>query len=1277
MAASTDTPSLFTFRPGKRTSLMILTGLGALLAGIILFDVYQDWIPEGKPLWSTLAENAIPLLLALSIPVLGWQLARTERGRDYLSEAVRWTLLGSLATLLIAGLALSFQLVQQEIKPFVFLTQITTAGAFVGLLVGYALAHAEHVPLGTEGQRSEERIPYSSVFGRRGALAVLVGIGVVLAGAILFDVYQDWAVEGKALWSTIVENIVPFLLASALPLAGWRLARAGTAHVAAAAKWTLVGCVGTLVVSSLVIGLQLLQGEIKPAVIVTQLTTVGAMAGLLIGYSFSQLRQVRSELSAREARLRGLTNSVPGVVFQFHADTDGPAGTTFVSDHAEDVLGIDAAEEGFLDRFIDRVPPPHRARLLESIAEAVDRESEWRFEMPFVRPSGETRWLMGSAAPETQKETTVFNGVLVDITDRKEAERRRKTYEELKESAEEAIVIAEEDGKIADWNAGAEDMFGYERGEILGQPFGTILPERHRRPERRGMEQVRPLEEKQHRGDTIELEGRHKDGHEIPVELSLSSWTSGDRCFFSAIIRDVTERQAAKQALQEERDRLETLFRTLPSPVVRCTASDEGFFIDGVNRAFEETFGVTASKAEGADLDALLVPQEEQERTQTLNRQILEGEDLRAEVRRRTEDGLRDFQLEVATRETTDGSLEVYALYTDVTERKARERRLDAVFNHTFQFTGLMEPDGTLIEANDTALQFGGIEEEEVLGTPLWESPWAQAGPETKQAIREAIRRARDGEFVRDEIEIQGAEENRIIDFSVRPVTDEEEDVTLLIPEGRDITERIQKEQRLQEQEAQLRGLANSIPGVVFQFRVGADGGYGFGFVGERAEELLGISAEEEGFFERFVERVPESHRPSFVASIERVVEEEAFWRQEVPFDRPDGERIWVLATSTPERRGEELVFNGVILDVTERHRAQTQLREAKEQLDTVVSNAPIILFALDANGRFTLSEGKGLKALGAEPGDVVGDSAFDLYGSYPNVTESIEAALDGEKRTAVHEVDDTVFETSYQPVRDEEGNVEGVIGVSVDITERKQRERELRRAKEEAEKAARVKTSMLANMNHELRTPLTPIKGFSESLAEELSGQLARLAERIQKSSERLASTLDAVLQLSELEAGTYELDRERVALREAVTDAAELFEKRAEKEGVELQVEADRSVVGRWNEGALRRITENLLENAIKFTPEGGEVSVRVAETDQAGLLEVEDTGVGIAEEAVPTVFESFRQESEGMDREYEGTGLGLSITDRLVDALNGSIEVATEKGEGTRFAVRLPKE
>jgi PAS domain S-box-containing protein len=251
------------------------------------------------------------------------------------------------------------------------------------------------------------------------------------------------------------------------------------------------------------------------------------------------------------------------------------------------------------------------------------------------------------------------------------------------------------------------------------------------------------------------------------------------------------------------------------------------------------------------------------------------------------------------------------------------------------------------------------------------------------------------------------------------------------------------------------------------------------------------------------------------------------------------------------------------------------------------------------------------------------------------------------------------------------------LVGMGIDVSEQRRQARELRKAKEEAEEASRVKSAMLKNLSHEIRTPLTSIIGFARVLKEDLSGEDARIAGLVHEGGKRLKGTVDSVLQLSKLETGSHSLNREHIDLSEVTERVAELLRPQAAEHELDLTVDVPAgSVTGRWNEGALRRIVRNLLENAIKFTPSGGHVEVRVRSEDEIGVLEVEDTGIGISEEALPDIFDPFKQESEGLDREYEGSGLGLSNVRELTELLDGSIEVDSEKGVGTRFTVRLPR-
>jgi len=136
-------PSSLTGSLSKRTALLALSGLGVVLAGIVFFDIYQDWIPEGNPFRTTLLENARPLALALSIPVVAWRISRSEFGEEHLSSATRWSVLGGITMLVVASLGLGSQIVQGEIKPLIFVTQMIAAGALAGFFVSNAIKYTD------------------------------------------------------------------------------------------------------------------------------------------------------------------------------------------------------------------------------------------------------------------------------------------------------------------------------------------------------------------------------------------------------------------------------------------------------------------------------------------------------------------------------------------------------------------------------------------------------------------------------------------------------------------------------------------------------------------------------------------------------------------------------------------------------------------------------------------------------------------------------------------------------------------------------------------------------------------------------------------------------------------------------------------------------------------------------------------------------------------------------------------------------------------------------
>ena len=282
-----------------------------------------------------------------------------------------------------------------------------------------------------------------------------------------------------------------------------------------------------------------------------------------------------------------------------------------------------------------------------------------------------------------------------------------------------------------------------------------------------------------------------------------------------------------------------------------------------------------------------------------------------------------------------------------------------------------------------------------------------------------------------------------------------------------------------------------------------------------------------------------------------------------------------------------------------------------------------------------------------------------------------------------------TWISINTEPMFDDEGELAGVVASFTDITERRQMEKQLREAKEEAERMNRMKSALLANTSHEIRTPLTSILGFTDAIKDRIADlqdqvdestlrSLNRFTTLIERSGKRLKNTLSAVLNLSKLEAGEIQLTPRRIDLGQEVENLAASIEQDMGENDIDLHVEIERRPLkGAADPEGLRMALRNLLSNALKYTGDGGDVWVRALERDGKPVIEVEDTGIGMDPDTARELFEPFRQESEGFSRMYEGTGLGLTITRKVINRMGGSIEVDTEKGEGSCFTVWFPED
>lgn len=427
-----------------------------------------------------------------------------------------------------------------------------------------------------------------------------------------------------------------------------------------------------------------------------------------------------------------------------------------------------------------------------------------------------------------------------------------------------------------------------------------------------------------------------------------------------------------------------------------------------------------------------------------------------------------------------------------------------------------------------------------------------------------------------------------------------------------------------------------------------------------------------------------------------------------------DEQARWIEASifSIPGDSPDELIFVCMDVDVTQRKLAQKELAEFNRDFETFLNQTTDFVYFKDANGRFrfcsqTLADITGHRhwrdLIGKHDRDIFPSETAQLYAEaeYPVFAEGRPLLGHIEKYAATGGQIGYV-ETSKWPLFDEDHKTVGLFGISRDITERMRNEEELRRyrqhleklvasrteelahAKEAAETANVAKSAFLANMSHEIRTPLNAITGMAHLIRRAgLDGeQLARL-DRLELAGEHLLEIINAILDLSKIEAGKFSFEVVPLRVETIVANVASILRDRAQAKGLDLVAEAGdvkETLLG--DSTRLQQALLNYATNAIKFT-EAGRVVLRVSRVDDNadGVLlrfAVEDTGVGIAPEHLARLFSAFEQADNTITRRYGGTGLGLAITRKLADMMGGDAGAVSVPGQGSTFwlTVRLQR-
>jgi two-component system phosphate regulon sensor histidine kinase PhoR len=343
------------------------------------------------------------------------------------------------------------------------------------------------------------------------------------------------------------------------------------------------------------------------------------------------------------------------------------------------------------------------------------------------------------------------------------------------------------------------------------------------------------------------------------------------------------------------------------------------------------------------------------------------------------------------------------------------------------------------------------------------------------------------------------------------------------------------------------------------------------------------------------------------------------------------------------------------------------QIQHNSERLETVLGSMVEGVLAVGPDRRILLANDAGRKLLDFATPDPVGRPLLEVTRARP-VHEAVVQSLESPTPvTTEFDAPGTQRRTlGLRATRLPGEPCPGVMIVLHDLTE-------LRRLEN-------LRRELVANVSHELKTPLTVIKGYAETLrlgAVNDPENNLHFIRRIEEQADRLHELIQDILQVARLESGSETFDLAPVPLDELIAECADQFADVAASKGVTLATEsllAD--VAAHADEKGVRTILNNLVDNAIKFTSAGGTVTIRTRADEQAVLVEVEDTGIGIAAEDQARIFERFYRADKARSRDIGGTGLGLSIVKHLVQAFGGDVSVESQPGRGSTFRARLPR-
>ncbi len=839
------------------------------------------------------------------------------------------------------------------------------------------------------------------------------------------------------------------------------------------------------------------------------------------------------------------------------------------------------------------------------------------------------------------------------------------------------IIPEDKFGNFIDSNSATTAIFGYTKKEILSMNSRDIeIIDDKKRKER--------LETLKSKG-TLDFETiiKNKEGKLRNVEVKSVIINYLDEPAIMNISRDITEREELELNVKKAHKKLETILEAIPDLLFEVDYDGRIHYYQAPR---EDLLAVSPQMFLGKLFKDILPA----DVTKTCMAAIDEADKLGWSTGKQyaldLPQGKHWFEISVSpVKQTSNLKKRFILLARDITERKLAEKELNKsqeklknIFNLANSGIILANLDGTFLEFNDWWLKTTGYSREEFSLKKRSES----THPEDLENSEKWFAKLISGEIDKYKIEKRYVKKDKTIfwgEASISAIKDKNNKIINTVSVVTDITERKLAEQLLIESEEKYRGLVENSPdGIVI-------------YVNERityanSEALRIVKAinNEQVIGKSVLEFIHPDSRESIIQRMKEVVlDYNASEVVEEKLITSTGETIYVEIKAIPTIFEQQEAIQVIIHDITERKRTEDKIK----QLSQAVEQSRVAIVITNTLGEIEYINPKFAETTGYSVDEILGQnsrilkSGHTTQSEYKHLWRTLIAGEEWFGEFHNKRKDGTLYweSASISPIFNSQGKATHYIAIKEDITERKNVEQQLIKAKEKAEESDRLKLSFLANMSHEIRTPMNGILGFTELLKErnlhrEIQQEYINI---IEKSGIRMLNIINDIISISKIESGQVVVALSETDIKEQLEFLTTFFKPEATNKGIKLLVKnllSPTETIVKTDKEKLYAILTNLIKNALKFTA-GGTIEFGCEKKGKNLEFFVKDTGLGISNSQKNIIFERFRQANDTISRSHEGSGLGLAISKAYIETLGGKIWVESEEGKGSNFYFTLP--